>query len=303
MGAMNLDHLYQVETILAEGETPVEEYRSSPGGSAANTIYALGRLGVSTGFIGAVGDDAHCQTLMAGLSSTGVDTSHIALKRSQPCGQVLALVDRHGRRALYVLPGANGRLSTDDIKMDYVNQAAYVHLSAFVGEEQLRLQQELVAALAPGVRLSLAPGALYAARGWDQVAPLVARSHLLLVNRDEIRQLTGRRLPAAARRCIGAGCQIVAVTSGDSGEVCTIYQEEREHRVASALAAGEVRDSTGAGDAFAAGFLYGLLRGEGIEECARLGEVMAVLSLRKLGARPGLPTQEELLRQRGSLSL
>ncbi len=201
MGAMNLDHLYRVEAILAEGEAPVEEYRSSPGGSAANTIYALGRLGVSAGFLGAVGDDAHGHTLVASLASAGVDTSHIAVKRGQPSGQVLGVVDHLGRRALYVLPGANNHLSPDDIDMDYVNQAAYVHLSAFAGEEQLRLQQELAAALAAGVKLSLAPGALYAAQGWDQVAPLVARSHLLFVNRDEVRQLTGRRLPAAAHRC------------------------------------------------------------------------------------------------------
>ncbi len=303
MGAMNLDHLYRVETILSEGETPVEEYRSSPGGSAANTIYALGRLGVSTGFLGVVGDDAHGHTLVNGLDSAGVDTSHIAVKKGLPSGQVLALVDKHGRRTLYVLPGANSHLSTGDIDMDYVNQAAYLHLSAFVGEEQLHLQHELVAALAPGVRLSLAPGALYAARGWNQIAPLVARSHVLFVNRDEIRQLTGKGLPAASRRCIGTGCQTVVVTSGGGDDVCTVYQRGQEHRVAPAFPVGEVKDSTGAGDAFAAGFLYGLLRGEGVEECARLGEVLAVLSLRELGARPGLPTKEELLRARGSLSL
>jgi len=85
--------------------------------------------------------------------------------------------------------------------------------------------------------------------------------------------------------------------------VCTIYQKGVEHRVAPALKAAQVKDSTGAGDAFAAGFLYGLLRGGDTEECARLGEVMAVLSLRGLGARSSLPSETELLRQRASLLL
>lgn len=304
MGAMNLDHLYRVDTILAEGEAPVLEYRSSPGGSAANTIYALGRLGVRCGFIGAVGDDAHGQSLVASLASSGVDTSHIAVKRDLPSGQVLAVVDRRGRRALYVLPGANSHLAVADVNRHYVNQAAYLHLSAFVGEEQLRLQRELVASLSPQVRLSFAPGALYAAREWEEVSPLVSRSHILFINRDEAHHLTGQALPEAARRCIEAGCRVVVVTSGGgSGEVCTIYQKGQELRVASQVAPTEVKDSTGAGDAFAAGFLYGLLQGSGLEECARLGEIVAVLSLRELGARAGLPTREELLRVRQSLSL
>ncbi|MEK7848838.1 MAG: PfkB family carbohydrate kinase, partial [Chloroflexota bacterium] len=256
------------------------------------------------GFIWAVGDDAHGQALVASLASAGVDTSHIAVKRDLPSGQVLALVDRHGRRALYVLPGANSHLSPGDIDLDYVNQAAYLHLSAFVGDGQLRRQRQVVEALPAGVRVSFAPGALYATRKWEQVAPLVSRSHILFINRDEIQQLTGQALPEAARRCIEAGCRVVVVTSGGgSGEVCTIYEKGREVRVASQVTPTEVQDSTGAGDAFAAGFLYGLLQGSGLEECARFGEIMAVLSLRELGARAGLPTREELLRVRQSLSL
>jgi ribokinase len=300
---MNMDHLYRVEAILHDGEAPVEEYRQSPGGSAANTIYALGRLGINTGFIGAVGDDGYGRTLVADLSGAGVDTGHIAINKGRPTGQVLALVDRTGHRALYVLPGTNNDLSVDDIHRDYINHAGYMHLSAFVGDEQLSLQRELSASLPPEVGLTFAPGALYAARGWDQVAPIVSRSHILFANRDEIRQLTGNRLPEAARCCLEAGCQMVVVTSGGAGEVCTIYQKGVEHRVAPALKAAQVKDSTGAGDAFAAGFLYGLLRGGDTEECARLGEVMAVLSLRGLGARSGLPSKTELVQQRASLLL
>lgn len=304
MGAMNLDHLYRVDTILSEGEAPALEYRSSPGGSAANTIYALGRLGVRCGFLGAVGDDTHGQTLLASLDSAAVDTSHIAGKAGQPSGQVVALVDRRGRRALYVLPGANGQLSRRDIDMEYVNGATYLHLSAFVGEHQLRLQRMVVDGMSPGVRLSLAPGALYAARGWDQIAPLIAHSYILIINRDEVRQLTGEDLPEAARRCVATGCQLAVVTSGgDTGEVCTIYQRGQELRVPPRVSPTEVKDSTGAGDAFAAGFLYGLLEGKDLEACARLGEIMAVLSLRELGAREGLPIREELLQVQQSLSL
>jgi ribokinase len=300
---MNMDHHYRVEAILRDGEAPVEEYLQSPGGSAANTIYALGRLGISTRFLGAVGEDDYGRTLVADLSGAGVDTSYIAVKKGRPSGQVLALVDRSGHRSLYALPGANSHLSMDDIPRNYLSNTGCLHLSAFVGDEQLGLQRELTASLPHGVQLAFSPGALYADRGWGQVAPIVSRSNILFANRDEILQLTGTGLPEAAQRCLDAGCHMVVVTSGGADEVCAIYQKDKEHVVAPAFKAAQVKDSTGAGDAFAAGFLYGLLREGDTEECARLGEIMAVISLRGLGARSGLPSETELLLQRASLLL
>ena len=80
MGAMNMDHLYQVERILSDGQAPVKNFQLLPGGSAANTIYALAKLGIKTGFIGAVGDDEIGHKLLEDFESVGVDTSHIAIK-------------------------------------------------------------------------------------------------------------------------------------------------------------------------------------------------------------------------------
>jgi len=81
LGAMNTDHIYGVERILGDGETTAVEFRLSPGGSAANTIYALAKLGISTGFIGAVGDDGEGEMLVKDLESVGVDGSQIKAKK------------------------------------------------------------------------------------------------------------------------------------------------------------------------------------------------------------------------------
>src|SRR3990172_4921603 len=112
LGAMNLDHLYWVERLLTDGEAPVLETAICPGGSAANTIYGLARLGVLTGYVGAVGDDEAGRLLVADLAEAGVDTGHIMVKEASS-GATLILSDRRGHRAIYIVPGANSLLSLD----------------------------------------------------------------------------------------------------------------------------------------------------------------------------------------------
>ena len=80
LGALNMDNIYQVERILEDGETVVKESAAFPGGSAANTIYGMAKLGVSTGFIGVVGDDAEGKLLRQDFQEAGVDTSQIKVK-------------------------------------------------------------------------------------------------------------------------------------------------------------------------------------------------------------------------------
>ena len=80
LGALNIDHIYKVERILDDGEAVVKEAALFPGGSAANTIYGLARLGVRTGFAGVVGDDAEGKILVQDFQKAGVDTSQIRVK-------------------------------------------------------------------------------------------------------------------------------------------------------------------------------------------------------------------------------
>lgn len=77
LGALNIDYLYKVERILDDGEAVVDETKLSPGGSAANTIYGLAKLGVNTGFTGVVGDDAEGKMLLEDFQKAGVDISQI----------------------------------------------------------------------------------------------------------------------------------------------------------------------------------------------------------------------------------
>lgn len=301
LGALNIDHIKIVERILEDGEAVALETKSTPGGSAANTIYGLARLGVSAGFCGVVGDDDYGKTLLQDFQKVGVDTSQIRVKNGTKTGTVLCLSDRLGRRSLYVVPSANSLLTIDDLDPAYINRAGMLHLTSFANEAQFKVVLELVDKLASPVKLSFAPGALYAAKGLKNLAPILKRTYLLFINQNEMRQLTGKDVTNGAEDCLKQGCQMVVVTLGTGGKIkkttaVGYIRDAKQEHIIEPLSGGigAEMDTTGAGDAFAAGFIYGLLKGKGLEDCGRLGNLVARFCITKMGAREGLPTLKEL---------
>ncbi len=309
LGALNIDHIYRVERILDDGEAVVNESISSPGGSAANTIYGLAKLRVNIGFIGAIGDDAEGKILVQDFQKVGVDISQIKVKPKAKTGSVLCLSDKLGKRSLYVVPGANNLLTIDELDLSYINRARLLHLSSFADDRQFKISAKLIDRLDLSVKLSFTPGALYAAKGLKALAPILGRTYVLFINQNELWQLTGEEVIAGAESCLRQGCQIVAVTLGKGTRLelgsgvshkkvtatCYIKHAEGEYIVESnSQNIGSEVDTTGAGDAFATGFSYGLLKGKGLEECGRLGDIVARFSVTKLGTRQGFPTSTEL---------
>jgi ribokinase len=298
LGALNIDHIYKVERILDDGEAVVEEAKSSPGGSAANTIYGLAKLGVSTGFCGVVGDDGEGKVLLQDFQKVGVDTSRIKVKPKAKTGSVLCLSDRRGRRSLYVLPGANNLLTIDDLDLSYINQAGVLQLSSFADDRQFKVLLELLDKLDSSVKLSFAPGALYAVKGLKSLTTILGKTSLLFINQHEIRQLTEEDVISGAERCLEHGCQKVVVTLGKGSRLrrttAVGYIRDAKNEYIIESKPGYRKDTTGAGDAFAAGFLYGLLNNKELEECGHLGDIVAQFSITKIGARQGFPTLSEL---------
>ncbi len=305
LGALNMDYIYYVERILADGETAVTDAVKYSGGSAANTIYGLARLGIKTGFIGAVGDDSDGQTLIEDFREAGVDTSWIKVVSGAKTGSVLCLSDGQ-QRALYVSPGANNQLSLTDVDTDYIKQARILHVSSFVADRQFKVLLELIGRLDAAIKLSFAPGALYAARGLTALGQVLARTDVLFVNRDELRQLTGQGVIAGAAIFLDRGCRMVAVTlgrgttleiaNGDRVEATAYIRDTANEYVVEPRGTVREIDTTGAGDAFTAGFLYGWLKGQPALDCGRLGDIAARSCLERNGARDGLPTRDWLSR-------
>ena len=304
LGALNVDNIYRVSHILKDGEALIDEMGSFPGGSAANTIYGLARLGLSTGFIGAVGDDAAGRLLIQDFNKVGVDTSQIIIEHGVKSGSTLCLSPLSGKRSIYIMPGANNHLTIDDIDLSYINAVSLLHISSFADDRQFRLLPGLVDGLAPSVKVSFSPGELYANKGIEPLSPILGRTYVLFINQSEMKKLTGKDTTEGAEVCLGNGCQIVVVTLGKgkrlagskaTTSICYIRDTNREYLIEPV---GQIEntdvDTTGAGDAFATGFLYGLMKGKGLEECGRLGDIAAQFCISQLGARQGLPIVGEL---------
>ena len=301
LGAINLDYLCQVSEITLDSETMIEHVKATHGGSAANTVYGLAKLGLSTGFIGAVGDDDEGRLCLLDLQRAGVDTSQIQIKKEKRTGYALCLSDKQSRRSIYVSPGANSLFDWLDINLDYLNQGQLIHLSSFVDDKQFDIQIKLAQKLPRSSKISFAPGMLYATKGTKALSPILKRTSMLFINREEMERLTEKDFVAGAKQCLDLGCDIVIITLGrglalgDKLFTSYILARSGEYRIGSQKQLhGSELETTGAGDAFSAGFLFGFLKGKSLEVCGRLGDIMAHFAMSKAGAREGLPSLAQL---------
>jgi len=289
-GALNVDKLYKVNMIAKEEEESfVIDFKESSGGSAANTIVGLARLRLKTGYIGKVAEDREGELLLEDFRKENVDTSGIIISRQGRSGVVMGYIDKKGERALYVDPGVNDWLEFKEINLEYAGRAKFLHLTSFVGEKPFEAQKKLVKTLSEA-KISFDPGALYARKSLTSLKPIIKRSFVMLPNENEVRLLTGKDYEGGSKALIKEGVSLVAVKLGERG--CYVTDGKERHLVEPFEK--ELVDTTGAGDAFCAGFLYGLIKGRDLYACGRLGNFVAARCISKMGARTGLPRLPDL---------
>jgi len=292
-GALNVDTLLKVERIAGpEEESFIENYTESCGGSAANTIVGLARLDRKVGFIGKIANDREGKLQIDTFINEGVDVEGIIHSKKGKSGAALGLVDKKGARAIYINPGENDTLESREINLEYIAQTNFLHMSSFVGEKPFRAQKKIAGMLPKSIKLSFDPGALYAQRGFTAIEPLIRSAHVFMPNAIELKQITGEAdYRRGADTILEMGVQIVVVKLGIKGCYITDGQEQ----VTVDAFPVKTADTTGAGDAFNAGFLYGLLnKKNNLYECGRLGNFVASKSITTNGARAGLPYQKDL---------
>jgi len=291
-GALNVDKLFKVNRVAAaEEESFITDFAETCGGSAANTAVGLARLGCRVGFIGKVAGDREGKMLLEEFLREGVDTKGIAVTRHGRSGTVMGFVDEKGDRALYVDPGVNNQVELSVKIKRYAFQTKFLHLTSFVEEKSFKAQKKIAETLPKNVKISIDPGALYARKGLPPLESIVEKAFVLMPNSGELQLLTGiadyRR---GAEDMLKRGVKVVAVKLGSKG--CYVTDGRQRHNVEAFKV--NVVDTTGAGDAFCAGFLYGLIKHKSLEECGKLGNFVASRCATKMGARMGLPTLEDL---------
>jgi ribokinase len=291
-GALNADKLFSVNRIAStEEESVITEYRESCGGSAANTMVALARLGCRVGFIGIVGPDREGKMLLESFRHEGVDTTGVILAKRGRSGTVMGFIDKSGQRALYVDPGVNDEIGLAELNTELASRARFLHLTSFVGTKSLQAQEKLLQAVPENVSVSLDPGDIYARLGLKRLRPIVRRTYLMMPNAIELRHLTGEtNYRKGAESLLAEGIRLVVVKLGAEG--CYVTDGENSHLTEAYRV--RVVDTTGAGDAFNAGFLYGLIKYKALSDCGKIGNFVASRCIMKVGARTGLPRIEDL---------
>ena len=303
-GALNLDKLYQVNRIAHEDEESFITGKSeSCGGSAANTIVGLARLGMKTGFIGKVATDQEGSLLHNNLQNENINTKGVLLTDDGRSGTVSGFVDSDGQRALYVDPGVNDCIGPHEIDINYINSSKILHLTSYVGkysERSIKTQESVLNEISNNVSVSFDPGRLYSERGVKFLDRFLNRSDILLINQSELRLLTGKNKDSSftthktlenvqnLQQEYGIG--MIVVKMGDKGSFVTQINESQF------IKAFDVSciDTTGAGDAFNAGFLFGYLKGEDIKTMAIMGNYVASRCVTEHGATDGLPDIQNL---------
>jgi ribokinase len=306
LGALNWDVILKVERALEGSEMEVFPLCESPGGSAANTLAGLAALGVRTAFLGAVGDDTEGERILEGFQGIGVDVRGIRVKGGQRTGKALCVASKGGDRTIYLLPGANDSLEMTDLDLSSLDRTTHVLFSSFVGRAQWELQKTLIDRVPENTRFHFSPGSLFASKGNEELRPALERTDVLFLNRDEFADITGfEDLERGSGVLLAQGPERVAVTlGGDPDHAAYIADKETRMFIKREPTLEEpVLDSTGAGDAFAAGYLFGVIERLAPRTCGVLGYLMSIRCIACAGPRAGLPdrpTLESLLEAYGS---
>jgi ribokinase len=164
-----------------------------------------------------------------------------------------------------------------------------LHLSSFAGDIPFNAQKDLVNSI-PNISVTLDPGMFYAIKGLKILKPIIKRCLVMFPNKHELEILTGLDYKKGSEVLLSEGVKIVAVKLGNEG--CYVTNREESYHLKKYEV--NVIDSTGAGDAFCAGFIYGLLKNKNLKECGILGNFVASRTITRIGARNGLPREKDL---------
>lgn len=294
-GALNVDKLYMCNRIASkEEESFIIGFKEACGGAAANTAVGLSRLGLKVGFIGKLSNDRAGRKLLKEFERENVDTNGIVISNKGKTGIVIGFIDKKGDRALYAIPGVNNTLNFNEINLEYAEKCSFLHLTPFVGDDPFYAQKRIVEMLFQKCKISLDPGNFYISRGIESLRSILEKCYFVSVTERELKILTNEDYKRGAEILLHIGVKIVAVKLGSKG--CYITNGKEEHYVKPFKV--KVVDTTGAGEAFNAGFLYGLITGKDLCTCGKIGNYVASRCISKIGARTGLPYLAELMKSK-----
>ena len=287
-GLNAVDHLVVVPEYPAfDTKVRFTEYEKSAGGQTASAMVALQRLGLRTAYAGRFGSDEDGCFGLRAIKCEGVNLDYAEVIDGAKNQIAFIIIDaRSGERT--IIWARDERLSyrADEAPVELATRGRVLHIDAHDPPACLAMARK---ARAAGAIVTADIDNIY--EGLPELLPLI---DVLITSSEFPHRLTGisdmhaSLIETKARY----GCAIVGATLGAHGAL--VYCDDQFIESPAFEVPGGCRDTTGAGDAFHAGFIYGMLRGEDLEACMKLGNAVAALKCQSLGGRRALPTESEL---------
>lgn len=279
-GGMEFIESDRLDVLVSEFATAPKR---APGGSAANTVFAMARLGVPCAFLGKIGDDVDGTYYRDAFEALGGDTSRFKSALGHNTARCLSLITPDSQRTMRTHLGAAAELQLDEVTAADFDGFHHVHVEGYILFNPDLAKRVLEAAKEAGCDVSLDLGAFEVVRAAEGILPNLLKDHVDVVfaNEDEAEAFCGHRDYAAAVETLGELCEVAAVKLGAEGAL--LKRGDETVRV-DAIPAAAVVDTTGAGDLWASGFLFGHINGKTLEECGRLGAVLGGEVVQHVGA-------------------
>lgn len=279
---------------LIEPDEAIELYEAMgpgvemSGGSAANTLAGLASLGGRGGFVGRVRDDQLGMVFGHDIRAVGVEFPVPPATDGAPTGRSLIIVTSDAQRTMNTLLGAASELNPDDIDESFIARGQVTYLEGYLFDREAAgeaFQKAAGAAHAAGRSVALTLSDSFCVERFLESFRGLVRGvvDILFGNEDELCLLYETKDPSEALAAAEKACDLVVMTRGADGSMVS----SRGSRIEiAAEPVARVVDTTGAGDLFAAGFLFGMTHGHDLATSARLGSVAAAEVISHVGARP-----------------
>ncbi len=266
------------------------------GGSAANTLAGMADLGAKTAFIGKVNKDELGRIFRHDMNAIGVEFTTPDATNGVPTARCLICVTGDGQRTMNTYLGAAGEIHTDDVDVALIEKAKIFYGEGYMWDldvTKAALRHAFDVARKAGTKIAFTLSDVFCVERSreDYLAMIKNDFDILFCNHDEAKALYPGKSLEEVMDLLQGQCEVIAITCGSKGSV--ILTKDARIQV-EAIWVHEVVDTTGAGDLYAAGFMYGLTRGLPLAECGRLGSACASDIITHLGARAQKPLKRLL---------
>lgn len=264
------------------------------GGSAGNAIGALAALGAATGYIGKVGNDEKGDFYRKTLEKQGTEV-HLLLSPDLPSGVASTFVSADGERTFATYLGAASTLRAEELNLEMFKGYTYLFIEGYLVQDHDLILHAIELAKEAGLQICLDLASYNIVQEDLDFFTLLIKKYVdvLFANEEEAKAFTGLDAEPAAES-IARLCSIAVVKLGARG---SIIRKGSEQLHVPACQVDKVTDTTGAGDYFAAGFLYGLTSGYALERCARIGSVLSQAVIQVIGAELAPETWNKIRKQ------